>query len=168
MDNLDTIVDKYAGGGALLDANLMLLLVIGSADRTYIENFSRTRRYTENDFIALSRILRRFRVIHTTPNILTEASNLMNRIDDKNKSKVYGILSKYITVFGEHYVPSVKAGVDSRFPKFGLTDVCILLLVQQSELLLITDDFPLAGLVQKRGYDVINFNHVRESLLRYS
>ena len=77
---------------------------------------------------------------------------------------MYSILFATINSLNEDYVDSKTAGSGVNFLKFGLTDSAILFHIQQSRLLLITDDFPLAGLASKTGCDVINFNHIRDSI----
>ena len=91
----------------------------------------------------------------------------MTKLEGKYKNLSYSLLSKYIYSLTESYIDSKTANGDPAFLKYGLTDTAILLLIKRSGLLLITDDFPLAGLVYKRGYDVINFNHIREHVLRH-
>ncbi len=44
-------------GNIFLDANLLLLLVIGFTDRTLIREFKRTQEFSEQDFDSLAEIV---------------------------------------------------------------------------------------------------------------
>jgi hypothetical protein len=90
----------------LIDANLLLLLVVGSADRSLIESFKRTRAYTREDFDLLLRLVARFPKVVTTPNVLTEVSNLAGQLRDPTRRAIRQKLSRLITDIGEDYIPA--------------------------------------------------------------
>jgi len=73
---LDRLVAKHRRNGVLVDANLLLLYLVGRWDYRLVPKFKRTDRYTVSDFILLTRFLAQFAKILTTPNVLTEVSNL--------------------------------------------------------------------------------------------
>ncbi len=50
------------------------------------------------------------------------------------------------------------------FPKFGLTDTGIVHSAR-GRFLVLTDDFRLAGYLQRQGIDVVNFNYLRTAYL---
>ena len=70
-----TFLLKHRGKSALLDANLLLVYVIGKTDRKLLGRHHHTKQY-EEDFELLEMVVDNFRTIMTTPNILTEVSNL--------------------------------------------------------------------------------------------
>ena len=61
---------------AFIDANLVVLLVVGAVDRDLINSNKRTTRFTPADYDRLIDVIQRVRVF-VTPNTLTEASNLL-------------------------------------------------------------------------------------------
>ncbi len=62
--------------GLLIDTNLLVLFAISSVNRTRIETFKRTRKYTVNDFELLLRVLGQWRSLYTVADVLAEVSNL--------------------------------------------------------------------------------------------
>ena len=60
----------------------------------------------------------------------------------------------------ENGVAATAIANSNDFIRFGVTDTAITLLSPRSYLVL-TTDFPLSGLLAKRGVDVVNFNHLR-------
>jgi hypothetical protein len=104
--------------------------------------------------------LRNFGSLVTTPNVLTEVSNLASGLGGQCQKFFETVFRKAISVLRECYVPSNSVANASHFPKLGQTDSAILSLVK-GKYLLLTDDFRLAQYFQKIGGDVVNFNHIR-------
>ena len=68
--------------GYFIDANLLVLLVVGSAGRDYISKHRRLRRFSKEDYDLLLRLIRKAkgtRRVFVTPNTLTETSNLLGQ-----------------------------------------------------------------------------------------
>ena len=63
--------------GFFLDANLFVLLVVGSVGRDLIEKHRRLRAYSAEDYEILIDLLDRVERVLVTPNTLTETSNLL-------------------------------------------------------------------------------------------
>lgn len=154
------LADAYIHKGILVDTNVFLLFVIGTADRRLIQGFKRTRQFLPEDYDVLSSFLNRFAVRITTPNVLTEVSNLAGTLKGQNRLLVFSVLSKAINLLREDFVPSRDAASLPECLRFGLTDTC-LLTAAVGKYLLLTDDLPLAQLCSARGGAVINFNHIR-------
>lgn len=161
FDNAHTLLAKYNGKNVLIDTNLLVLLLVGFVDPAYIRVFEKTQSYYVEDFELLRRILRGFKKIIVTPNILTEVSNLVNRVDIKRKKILWEYLHKIITEQAvEIYVNSESVlNVEHSF-KFGLTDIGISM-INEKDTLVLTADFDLWGLLQSKNIDTLNFNHVR-------
>jgi uncharacterized protein YaiI (UPF0178 family) len=60
----------------------------------------------------------------------------------------------------EYYVESRQIVSDAAFNRLGLADAAIATLCRRS-LLVLTDDLPLYHDLTMRGFDAINFNHIR-------
>jgi hypothetical protein len=62
--------------GPLIDANLLVLLVVGAVNRERIAQFKRTRQYTPEDWDLLTGILEQAPRRFSVPHVLAEAGNL--------------------------------------------------------------------------------------------
>jgi hypothetical protein len=151
---------KHRGRAALVDANLLLLYVIGKSDPRIITGFSRTQKYTVEDFEILRRLLEDFfSTVATTPNILTEVSNLVTKLSEKERPAFFDRMKDSVAIIDETYCTSRVAVTDRNYRSLGLTDAVILSVSR--ELLVLTDDLPLYQVLSSRGHDVLNFTHIR-------
>jgi hypothetical protein len=66
-------------GVVVVDANLLVLLVVGSASRDYIAKHKRLQGYTIYDFELLGLIIADFSDIVLLPHILVEVSSLAKK-----------------------------------------------------------------------------------------
>lgn len=160
MASTDILVRKYRSKGVVVDANLLLLYVIGLHDPGLIPRFKRTQSFTAQDFELLHLLLGEFRRHFTTPSVLTEVSNLSRQMHGEGRLGVAERFEAVIRRTREHFVLSAKLSIDRVFPRLGLTDTAILDEAGHGRLLL-TDDLDLYVEAQIRGLDAMNFNHVR-------
>jgi hypothetical protein len=160
MEYINELVARYQNKGLLIDTNLLLLYFIGAHDPDRIPKFKRTMAFTIDEFWFLVKFLEIFDKLVTTPNVLTEVSNLSGQLAEDLRGPFYSDFASRIPSLEEHYVTSVDASSLAQFNKFGLTDSGIVQLVKD-EYLVLTDDLRLVGYLQNRGIDVINFNHIR-------
>ncbi|TAE32224.1 MAG: hypothetical protein EAZ91_04970 [Cytophagales bacterium] len=151
--------------GLLLDANLLVLYVLGCYDPKRIVQNKRTSTYTEEDFGLLINFMGLFKLYVTTPNILTEVSNLLEGVKYQY-GPVLALLPQLVEGFVEIYEPSfdVMKQKETAFLKFGLGDAVSYGLAEQDYLVL-TDDLSLCYMLQSRGLDALNFNHLRSDYL---
>lgn len=150
----------------LIDTNILLLLMVGAADRGAIARFKRTRqRFTSDDFDIATNFLRRFSRVATTASILTETSNLAFQLEPPLLQDVLLRFSQWVEVLEEKYLPGMKIVADPAFAKFGFTDAGISAL-RSSEYLVLTDDLPLAQYLESANVPVFNFNHIRFYAMR--
>jgi hypothetical protein len=157
---LHVLLRRYKNRGIFVDTNLLLLWFVGALDKQLIPRFKRTKQFAPEDFDTLDRFVAYFKTRVTLPNVLTEVSNLAAQLGERAQSFFTDVFSKAIRILDEQYVPSVSVIDDSTFPKFGLTDCCIMSLVRNNYLLL-TDDFRLSQFFSSVGGHAINFNHIR-------
>lgn len=155
------LIIKYKNKGVLIDTNLLLLFFIGSINPDFVNTFKRTRKYTKEDYDLIIKLMKYFKFIVTTPNVLTEVNSLSNSLKDKYKVKFYEIFSNTISKLNEFHMQSKEIVDKTEFRKFGLTD-SIIYHVSNNKYLLLTDDFRLSQYIQSKNGDVINFNHIRE------
>jgi len=154
------LLNVYAGKGLLLDANLLLLLTVGTCDREQVGRFKRLSMFAPEDFDILIAVVARFRNLYITPNIATEVSNLAGALSGKLKEHCFRVIAESLHAATEIVVASAVAADHDLFVEFGLTDAVIHICGGEPPLVL-TVDFPLAQTLASRGRPVINFNHLR-------
>ena len=143
----------------VVDSNLLLLLFLGGFKPNRISSHKRLSAFTKEDFDLLVRFLNGFSRIVTTPNILTEVSNLSSGVPQGKRGIYFRWFTSRIQLLAEEYIPSGTA-MANRWARFGLTDAAIAE-IASSRYLVLTDDFPLSQSLQRAGIDAINFNNLR-------
>ena len=148
--------------GLFIDANLLVLLVVGSAGRDLIAKHRRLKAYTTEDYDTLIDRLGRVDQVYVTPNTLTETSNLLAQHADPERTRFFDKLRILIQESEEIVVASAQASSNSAFGRLGLTDAALLEIVTAEAPLLTVDlDLYLAALA--KGEDVaVNFTHLRD------
>ena len=153
----ESLLRKYFQKGILVDTNILLLLFVGELGRERIASFRRTEQFSPRDYDLLVDLLKRFKVIATTPNVLTEVNSLLNKLGEPARA----VFSKVLVLLEESYMPSKDiASLEWPFLKYGLTD-CGIAELAQSKYLVLTDDLKLAFYLNQKGIDTINFNNLR-------
>jgi hypothetical protein len=144
----------------ILDGNLLVLLIAGTASRDYIGKHRRLRDYNETDFDLLLQLIKNASRIIVTPNTLTETSNLVQLISEPARAHIAETFRALIGKFEERYVTSIRAAEQPEFARLWLTDCALLDELANSHMLL-TADLDLYLTAANRGYNAVNFNHLR-------
>lgn len=160
IEEVKALFARYLQIGIVVDTNILLLYIVGTANRDRISKFKRTNQFTPEDYDLLARILNSFQKVVTTPNILTEVNSLTNQLGEPERSKCLQLFGRAIARFEEIHKSSQQLAQLPEFQKFGLTDCGILNLAQGSYLVL-TDDFRLSETLRSKGIDTVNFNNIR-------
>ena len=108
----------------------------------------------------LRRLIEGASEVLTTPNALTETSNLIAHIADPARSEIRETLQRLTLNVQEAYVPSAIAARRAEFVRLGLADAAMLELAGEKRVVL-TADFELYQAVLAGGDEAINFNHLR-------
>ena len=145
----------------LLDSNLLVLFVAGMSSREYIGRHRRLRGYSEEDFDLLVEFIRPMSALVVTPNILTEASNLLSGIAEPARSHIADTFRQIVGSMDERFVQSTRAVEQREFPRLWLTDAAVLTELANSHVLL-TADLDLYLAASQRRYSAVNFNHLRQ------
>lgn len=148
----------------LIDANLLILLIVGTASRDYIARHKRLRAFSVEDFDALLNIVSSVRALVITPNTLTETSNLARQIAEPAYSEVQRVFRELALSTGETYVASSDAVNRNEFIRLGLTDAALIECASE-DVALLTTDFDLYQSALAAGAQAYNFNHIRETYL---
>lgn len=142
----------------LIDANLLVLLVVGTASGSYIARHKRLRAYTQRDFVLLTDLLAGASRVIVTPNTVTETSNLVGQIPEPVRSRIYAVFRAFLSVADETYIESKQAAQHHAFPRLGVTDAVLLNIVSSGHTIL-TADLDMYLEATRRDYAAINFNH---------
>jgi len=160
IEEVRALFARYCQTGILVDTNILLLYIVGLVNRQRIPKFKRTNQFIPEDYDLLVQILKSFRQVLTTPNILTEVNSLANQLGEPERSKCLQLFGQSMVQLEEVYHPSLQLAQLPEFQKFGLTD-CSILNVAQGSYLVLTDDLRLAATLQRKGIDTVNFNNIR-------
>jgi hypothetical protein len=146
----------------VLDANVLVLLVVGMASASYISRHKRLRAYTEADYHLLTTLLPTFSRIVVTPHTVAETSNLAGQIAEPARTHVFEVLAALLQEAVEVYVQSRDAAKLPAFRRLGATDAALLLVTDGTGVLL-TADLDLYLEAGRLGRQVVNFTHVIEA-----
>ena len=145
---------KHRRKGALVDANLLLVYVVGKIYPSRLSDCKATKQY-RNDFPLIEQVVDFFPKIYTTPNVLTEVSNLGKDVGDE----FFKTLRKIVLFLDERYCASNDASANVEFRRLGLTDAGLCCVA--ADHLVITADLDLYLSLRTNKIDAVNFNHLR-------
>lgn len=150
----------------ILDTNLLVLFVVGSAGEQYLDMHKRVQIIDPRSAYALlAQYLERFNELVATPNTLTETSNLIRLIGEPAKTYLTATLQKLVITWPECYITSRDAALQPEFARLGLTDATLLALARRElnspRSCLLTMDLDLYLAAAATGLNVVNFNHLR-------
>ena len=142
-----------------IDTNLLMLLVVGATGKHLIAKHARLEIFEIEDYERLLGFVEKIGHILVTPNILTEASNLLGQHGEPERSRIFGTLRAIIERAEEVFVDSEAASGNSKFIRLGLTDAALMEVVSRSNPLITTDlDLYLAASAVD-GDAAFNFFH---------
>jgi len=148
-------------GVIIVDTNLLVLLVVGSASIEYINKHKRLTEFSTDDFELLVELIGTFSDIVMLPHILSETSNLIKQTDNPARLKIQHSFRTLVNTTTELPLPSVYGVQRSEFAELGLTDAMILHLCNLTgngiEPTLLTTDTALANNAHSLGYSVIDY-----------
>ena len=157
-DSVRDWLQPHAAKLLVIDANLLVLLIVGSQDRTRISKFERTEGFIADDFDFVREVVEYFARrsgVLTTPHILAEVSNLLRRNPDLRQ-----ILGVFVSQVEEVWTRARYLVTRPEFARMGLADVGILDLAGDRHVVL-TTDWELSGRLDRSGASVLNPNHWR-------
>jgi hypothetical protein len=141
----------------LLDANLLVLWTIGTVRPDQLGRHKRAREYRLQDYHLLCRLLREHSLLRTTPNILTEVSNLLEGSDPLFLDR----LASWVSLAQESYLPArTVVQASQTFRRLGLSDATTQELSREG-CRVITADLDLYLALARSGADVVNFHPLR-------
>ena len=161
----EELFSRHIGKSIALDSNLLLVLIAGSMGAQLFKSFKRVSGYRMEDYELLVRLLGSFSVLITTPQVLTEVSNLANGLRESYR---YDWNTHFAALVGseknigvrEQWNPAAELALKPDFLPFGLTDTALVELASQA--LVVTEDYRLSGSLKTRGIPVLNFGDLRK------
>lgn len=140
---------------AVLDTNVLLLLLVASVDISLLRSYKRVSQFTAQDATALEDLLRPFQELATTPHVLSETDNFVDQAPTYRRQDLKNGLIQFIERAPERYRRAKELATLDEFVPLGLSD-CGLIDFQQ-EAVVITTDFRLAGRIQAHHGFAVNF-----------
>ncbi|MEM7787318.1 MAG: hypothetical protein AAF594_06270 [Bacteroidota bacterium] len=161
LDRFNETVARYRNRGVLLDANLLVLYVVGSHDARLIQATKATRSFERRDFEFIARLVAYAGRLVTTPHLLTEVNGLSNTGVPRRLRRDYlTTFRKQIGSMVEVHTEAAAIAEDEVFLRLGLTDAAVLSLGGDPPLVVSTD-LDLCVALDSRRLAVVNYNHVR-------
>ena len=147
--------------GYFIDANLLVLLIVGRVGEEFIAKHSRLQQFVEEDYRILRNLLDIVDQVFVTPNTLTETSNLLAQHGEPERTRFMERLRTVVQESGEIHVVSEVASQNREFRRLGLTDVALLeVATLETPLLTVDLDLYLAALTKDRD-TAVNFRHIQ-------
>src|SRR5580692_7709493 len=115
------LIKKHKAKGVLLDANLLVLYLIGKVNPTRILNHKRTASYELADFRLLDGLVDGFGKPITIPHLLSQTSDLAT-LDGAERAQCRLIFKKLVQAMDERYNESRLIVEDPTFSYLGLAD----------------------------------------------
>jgi hypothetical protein len=151
----------HLSDGLLVDANLLILYIVGLVRPDRIDGFKRTSRYDRDSFELLLRVMDRFKKIYTVAHVMAEVSNLTD-LSGRERLEARRVLASAIAIFHEPHVPSNQAARTSPYEDLGLTDSAISVVARETRCTVLTDDLDLYLSLEREKLPVVNFTHLRQ------
>lgn len=148
----------------IIDANALVVLLIGSINPKLIESHKRTSIYSEEDFHELLFAVGNIEKLVVLPNVWTEVDNLLNSFSGHYKYQYVRIIFEIIKVTSEKYLNSILGAESNSFYDLGLTDSLILEYAKSCEFL-ITSDSRLSDYAIANGIKVYDMVKIRNEKL---
>jgi predicted nucleic acid-binding protein len=123
----------------ILDSNIFILFLAGQINENKIERYTRNSLYTREDYYFLLNILADYDQIITSPNILTEVDNILNRITGEDKYKYLVLVKAIYKQTIEKYIRTETVAQNWFFDALGITDSSILMMAKDCGLLISGD-----------------------------
>ena len=144
-----------------IDANLLVLLVVGETGKELIGKHRRLREFQVEDYERLAGLVNSVDHVLVTPNTLTEASNLLGLHGEPERSRFFEVLKALIEEYEEIVVASEVASHNSKFTRLGLTDAALLELASNSTPVITTDLNLYLAASKRESQAAFNFWHVQ-------
>ena len=147
--------------GIFIDAQLLVLFVVGRLDPALILRHRRLSSFSIADFDTLNSFLEEAAQVFVTPNTLTEASNLLQQHGEPERGDILDQLRQLIDESREIVIASRTAAAREEFRSLGLTDAALIEAASAEVPLLTADGQLYRAALDEEPQSCVNFNHLR-------
>jgi hypothetical protein len=160
MPDASALIEKHIGKGVFVDANLLVLLLVGSVNPKRIATFKRTQNFSVDDFRTLRSLVAWLgpRLI-ATPHVLSQVSDLTD-LSGPEAARIRQLLKTILEIVEEKYDAAKVLAAHRLFDRFGLGDASVAAVCERG-IVVLTADVQLQVALSALHLDAINFNHVR-------
>ena len=144
----------------LIDTNLLLLLIVGFYNKDLISVHKRTKEFMPKDFDLLVKCINRYKILWVTSHCLAEVSNLIRQTNKKQAKELMAFFSVFIAKAKETHIAKDIIFKNSTLSRLGVADTGLIIKSKRVSCVF-TVDLELYLEISKRGYKVVNFNHLR-------
>jgi len=144
----------------LIDTNLLLLLIVGFYNKKLISVHKRTKEFMPKDFDLLVKCINGYNILWVTSHCLAEVSNLIRQTDKKQAKELMAYFLNYVTKAKESHIPKEIIFKNGVLTRLGVADTGLIIKSKRVSCVF-TVDLELYLEISKRGYKVVNFNHLR-------
>ena len=152
--------------GIFVDANLLVLRIVGDVDRDLVARHRRLSEFTPEDYDLFVRFTSRYGHLVVTPNTLPEASNLVTYHSEPDRSRFLEKLRSLIHETKEVVVSSAHASENPAFVRLGLTDAALLEAISREQPLVTVDLKLYLAALAKDECAAVNFTHYQHRTSR--
>lgn len=149
-----------AGRSLFIDSSPLLLLLVGTYNKSVIRKFKRVKSYTGVDFDILVQFLTRKRVL-VTPGVLAEVSNMAMELKGDGFQKLIESNIEGLKQMGECYITKEVILETPEFMKVGITDTSILIAAKENNGEILTADHHLCSRCRTTGIPVTHMLELR-------
>lgn len=148
--------------GVIVDTNLLILLLVGHHDPSFIGQ-KKTTKYTYEDYLLVKDIVAYASKIIVTPQILTEVANhtFDNFLTGDKYTSYFTHVLAYMNNSDESYTHKDQIAAEPLLSKFGFADVSIIEAARDLKCLVITDEGALTGLLGTLKIPSVDINQLR-------
>lgn len=144
----------------LIDTNLLILLIVGLYNKDLISVHKRTKEFMPKDFDLLVKCIRGYKILWVTSHCLAEVSNLIRQTNKKQAKELMACFSNYVANTKESHIPKEIIFKNGILTRLGVADTGFIIKSKRVSCAF-TVDLGLYLEISKRGYRVVNFNHLR-------
>lgn len=163
--SLEAEMSPFFKNPVILDTGPLVFLLIGLFDPGKKMQKNIWQGHTPEELKLLLKLIKFFKGIIITPQILAECANILNKNTNSNKYEF--LLSKIVNPlkeFGEVYIEKNIILNYPEFSRFGPTDIGIIECSKKMNSLIITEDLDLKRFCEPNQIPCINFNELRPSI----
>lgn len=146
----------------LIDANLLLIVIVGLVDRGSVGKVMHTKEYDESALTLLEQFIDSSPSLTVTPYVFVETSNLLGKaLTDAYLQAARGVLAMLAREHAERTIALKELAESSVLVINGVTDAALFEIARTQCCTLLTVDSKLYDYSARHGVTALNFNHYR-------